>query len=131
MEVLASVDNNLSIYLWYQILKQAKITINLLLTSRTNPRLSVYAQIFRTFYFNATPMVPPGTKIIAHEKPNRHVTWIKNVVLGWYIGPYLEHYRCYKLFVTETISERIADMVEFFPQNLIMPRECCLMIQPR
>ena len=42
--------------------------------------------------------------------------------MGWCIGPALEHYRCYKVFVTETTSERIDDVVEFTHQNLIIPR---------
>ena len=96
--------------------------MNLLLTSRTNPRLSAYAQIFGTFDFNATPMSLPGTKIIAQEKPNQRAKWSKHGVQGWYIGPSFEHYSCYKLFFTVTRSERIADVVDFFPQDMIMPR---------
>ena len=49
-------------------------------------------QIFRTFDFNTTPMAPPGTKIIAHEKPAQQATRRKHGVVGWYIGPALEHY---------------------------------------
>ena len=50
-------------------------------------------------------------KIIAHEKPNQQATWSKHGVWGWYICPALEHYRCYKVFVTETIAERIYEVV--------------------
>ena len=42
--------------------------------------------------------------------------------MGWYIGPSLENYRRYKLFVTETISEIIADVVEFTPHIVGTPR---------
>ena len=61
---LASVDSNFPICLWCKLLKKEEITINLLKTSRTNPRSSVYVQIFGAFYFNATPMTPPETKIM-------------------------------------------------------------------
>ena len=67
----------ITIYLWCQIVKQAEIAINLLRTSRTNPRLSAYAQIIGTFYFNTTPMAPPG-RIISHEKPTQRATWRKH-----------------------------------------------------
>ena len=63
-------------------MKQAEITINLLIISRTNSRLSAYAQIFGTFEFNATPIEPPGTKLIAHEKPAQLATWNKHGVGG-------------------------------------------------
>ena len=49
-------------------MKQSEITMNLIQTSRTNPRLSAYAKIFGTFDFDATPMASPGTEIIAHKK---------------------------------------------------------------
>ena len=43
-------------------------------------------------------------------------------VAGCYIEPALEHYRCCKVFVTETRSEIIADVMGFSPQNLRIPR---------
>ena len=85
--------------------------------NQKNPRLSAYVQIFGTFDFNEAFMASPGTKIIAHEKPTQRATWRKYGVSGWYIGPELEHYRCYKVFVMETISERIADVM-IFPQRM-------------
>ena len=69
---LESVDNNFPIYLWCRMVKQLEITINLLRTLITNPRLSAYLQIFRQFDFNATPMAPPGTKKL-HMKNKRNV----------------------------------------------------------
>ena len=58
-------------------------------------------------------MAPPGTKIISHKKLNQRSTWGKNGASGWYIGPALEHYSCYKVFVTEETPEIIADILEF------------------
>ena len=66
-----------------------------------------YAQKFEAFEFNATPMAPPVTKIIAHEKTNQRATWSNHGVAGWFIGPELEHYRCYKLFVTEKYQKEL------------------------
>ena len=75
---LASVDNNFSFYLCFRIVTQAEITINLLITSRTNSRLSYHAQIFGTFYFNATPIEPPGTKL-SHIKNKLNVPHVSNM----------------------------------------------------
>ena len=111
---LAPLENNFTIYLWCRKVKQAGIKMNLLLTSRTNPIFLVYAHFFGTFDFNTTPMAPPGKKVIAHEKPNQRAIQSKHVVLGWYIGPSLEHYRCYRIFATETRSERISKILGFF-----------------
>ena len=62
MEILPSGNKNCIVYLWYQIVNQAEIVINLLQTPRTNPRILAYAQILVTFDFNTTPMAPTGTK---------------------------------------------------------------------
>ena len=96
--------------------------MNLLQTSRTNPRLLTYAQIFGAFDFNATSMAPQVTKTVAHEKPNQFARWRKYGVAGWYIGPTLEQFRCYKVFVVEKRSEKIAKVVEFYLQILKIAR---------
>ena len=72
--VLALVENNFPISLWYLIVKQSKINLDILRISWTNPRLLEYAQCFGAFAFNTTPMAPSGKKVIAHEKPNQRVT---------------------------------------------------------
>ena len=68
---------------------------NLSKTSIKNPRLSEHGEIFGTFDFNATLRAPLGTKSITHEKPSQLATFSRHGVADWYIGPSLEHYRCY------------------------------------
>ena len=80
---LSSADNNFPIYLWCWMVKQSEITINLLRTSRINPRLSDYAKIFGQFDFNATPMAPPGTEkshMKTITKGNMEKTWSSRMV---------------------------------------------------
>jgi hypothetical protein len=57
--------------LWCRLIRQAKITLNLLRASRINPCLSAYTQLSGAFDYNATPLVPPGIKCIIHEKPGQ------------------------------------------------------------
>ena len=59
-------------------------------------------------------MEPPEKKVIANKKPNQRNTWSKRGLEGWYMVPALEHCRCHRIFVTETRSEHIADIVDFF-----------------
>jgi hypothetical protein len=66
-------------------------------------------------------MAPPGTIIIAHERPNRRRTWAPHGQDGWYIGPTLEHYRCYIVYITKTRSERVVETVDFFQTEVEMP----------
>jgi hypothetical protein len=90
-------------------------------TSRINPKLSAATHIYSQYYFNRAPMAPPGTRIIAHETPNRRRTWAPHGQDGWYIGPALEHYRCYTVYITNTSGERIVETVEFFRENFKLP----------
>jgi hypothetical protein len=66
-------------------------------------------------------MAPPGTKIIAHETPSRRRTWAPHGKYGWYIGPALEHYRCYTVYITKTRGNRIVETVDFFPEKFTVP----------
>jgi len=66
---LTIIDSNFPLHLWCRFCPLADLTLNLLRQSRINPNLSAYAQIFGAFYFNAKPLVPPGTKAIIHDKP--------------------------------------------------------------
>ena len=73
------------------------------------------------FYFKNIPLAPPETKVVLHENPNRRRTWGHHRVKVWYIGPTVEHYRCYKVYIYNKTWERIADTVELFPENTTMP----------
>jgi hypothetical protein len=114
---LCSVDPNFPLKLWDKLLPQATITLNLMRKSRINPRMSAYAQLNGHFDFNITPLAPPGTRIIAHEKPYQRASWDPHGLDGYYLGPALDHYRCYQVHITKTKGTRIVDTVEFFPQH--------------
>jgi hypothetical protein len=66
-------------------------------------------------------MAPPGTRIIAHETPNRRRTWAPHQQDGWYIGPALEHYRCYTVYITKTRGERVVETVDSPPEKFKLP----------
>jgi hypothetical protein len=86
-----------------------------------NPKLSAATHIFGQYDFNRAPMVPPGTRIIAHETPSRRRTWAPYGIDGWYIGPSLEHYRCYTVYITKTRGNIIVETVDFFPEKITLP----------
>jgi hypothetical protein len=118
---LSSCDPNFPLTLWDQLVEQANITLNLLRGSRMNPKLSAYTQVHGVFDFNKTPLAPPGTRVLIHEKSDKRSTWSPHGVDGWYIGPAMEHYRCYTTWVTKTNSKRITDTIAWFPHWVKMP----------
>lgn len=118
---LCSTDKNFPLHLWDRLLPQAILSLNLLRGSRINPKLSAWAQVFGAYDFNRTPIAPPGIRVLVHEKPSVRKTWSPHAVDGWYIGPALESYRCYQVWIWETRSTRICDTLEWFPSKVTMP----------
>jgi hypothetical protein len=118
---MCSAAEDFPIRLWDRLLRQAEITLNLMQTSRVNPNVSAQEAINGPFDFNKTLLAPPGCKVLIHEKPSQQTSWGPHGVVGWYLGPASEHYRCYWCYVKTTRSERISDMVEFFPKEATMP----------
>jgi len=108
---LCSVDRDFPMHLWDKLLPQAELTLNILRGSRLNPKLSAWAQLNGTYDFNRTPIAPPGTRVLVHEKPATRDSWAPHAIDGWYIGPALDSYRCYTVWIQETRAERICDTI--------------------
>jgi hypothetical protein len=118
---LCSTDKSFPMHLWDRILPQAIITLNMLRNSRINPKLSAATHIFGQHDYNRAPMAPPGTRIIALETPGKRQTWAPHGQDGWYIGPAMEHYRCYTVYISNTRSKRVLETGEFFPHQFKIP----------
>ncbi|GAX15903.1 hypothetical protein FisN_2Lu385 [Fistulifera solaris] len=118
---MCSTDPNFPMQLWDTLLPQAQLTLNLLRSSHINPKLSAHAQIFGAFDLNRTPLAPPGTRVIIHDKPQNRASWAPHGSPGWYVGHAPEHYRCYTCRTTANFAERISDTVVFFPHRTPLP----------
>jgi hypothetical protein len=79
--------------------------------------MSAYAQLNGNFDFNRTPLVPPGTRVVAHEKPDQRASWDPHGLDGYYLGPALDHYRCYQVHIPKKKGTRIVDTVESPPRE--------------
>ncbi|KAI2488787.1 hypothetical protein MHU86_25841 [Fragilaria crotonensis] len=118
---LCGVDKNFPLHLWDKLLPQAEMTLNLLRGSRINPKLSAHAQMHGSFDFNRTPLAPPGIRVLVHIKPNERTTWSPHGEDGWYVGPALDSYRCYTVWMWDTRATRICDTLAWFPTKCPMP----------
>ena len=118
---LCTVEKDFPLQLWDTILPQTELSLNILRGSRLDPRISAWEQLHGRFDFNAYPIVPLDMRIVLHEKPHQRGTWAPHGVKGFYLGPALEHYRCYRGWVIKTQRERIVDTVAWHPQNVMMP----------
>ena len=116
ISTLAGTHSTFPTHLWDRLIPQCVATLNMLRQSRVNTSISAYTQLNGVFDFNKTPMMPPGARVLVHEKPAVRRTWDPHCVEGFYLGPAEEHYRCYRVYVTETGSERITDTLDYIDE---------------
>ena len=77
--------------------------------------MSAYEAIEGAYNYHSNPLAPPGCKLIAHETPAQRKTWAAHGVDGFYLGPAMEHYRCHRIYIPSTHSERVVETVDFQP----------------
>jgi hypothetical protein len=119
---LCSTNRDFSLNLWEKLMLQCLLTLNLLGRSRINPQLSAQAHMHGAIDFNRTALAPLGTKVLIHEKPDIRGTWAPHAVEGWYLGPTMRHYKCYRVWAWNTNAEQVADILTWFPTATVMPR---------
>ena len=118
---LAITNPNFPKAQWDRLIPQAVMTLNMLRSARVNPKISAYAYIFGEFNFNATPLLPPGTKVIAHKAPEDRATWDLNGETGWSVGPSMQHYRCISCYFPKSRRERDIPKLEIIPHTVPIP----------
>ena len=75
------------------------------------------AHIWR-YNYNRTPIAQPSTKVVAHSSVDEQPTFGPHGRLGWYIGPSLEHYRCFKVYCLNTLYKCDLLKADFFPPKI-------------
>ena len=73
--------------------------------------------MFGQFDYNRTPLVPPGTKVLAHLKPTVCSTWSANGEEGCTVGPSMDNYRCIYCYFLTTKSQQDVDTVTLCPKQ--------------
>ena len=121
LSILASVDPAFPPNRWDLLLPQAELTANLLRQSTLFPMMSACEHLNGFYNFNATPMGPPGCQIISHAKGSTQRLWYFRGGVGFYVGPSLEHYQCYKVIKNSTQHVVINDTVVFQHPTMACP----------
>jgi hypothetical protein len=67
------------------------------------------------------PFAPIGCRVEVHIKPDNQATWEMHCELGFSIGTLMEHYRCYKIYVSRTRAIRISGQVHFQHKYITNP----------
>ena len=83
--------------------------------------MSAFNHLEGIFDYNATPMAPPGIKVLVYETPTQRRTWAQYGVEAWYICHASLHYRYFKCYVPATRGEHTATSIYFFPHDFAVP----------
>ena len=110
---IASLSKQFPISNWYRLIPQCNITLNLMRLCRQNISLSAHTYLHGEFHFDATMMVPPGTKTMVHNKSPTIKSGDLHAFDAWYVGTAMKYYRCYKLVLSKTGAESTPDTVQF------------------
>jgi hypothetical protein len=66
-------------------------------------------------------MAPLGTKVLAHHKPNQHLSWSFCALNAWNIRPSLQHYWCIKIIMRDTGGGCITDTFWYKHHTIPVP----------
>jgi hypothetical protein len=118
LAVLAITNSAFPPYFLDLLLPQAELTLNLLQQATLNPRIGAWEFFQRPFDFNKTPL---GCCVLIHAKLATRQSLDFRVKPGFYIGPPLDSYRCFKLVKADTKSQVILDTIKFCHVYLSVP----------
>ena len=86
-----------------------------------NPGLSSWAYLFGEFDYNVTPLAPPGSRVVMHNKPEIRGSWDPREIQAFYVGPAIDHYRCVTVFDPTTRRTKTTDTITFVPLSISIP----------
>jgi hypothetical protein len=85
------------------------------------PTMSACTYLWGQHDYNANPFAPLGCKVKTYLVPSIRETWAPHTTSRFYVGNSPEHYRCHKVFITDTRHTRICSTVFFKHKYLTMP----------
>ncbi len=121
ISILCGADKSFPLNLYCQLLPQAEHTLNMLRQSRMIPTISAHSHLWGQHDSNANPFAPLGCKVEAYLHPGTRETWAPHTASGYYLGNSYEHYRCHKIYISDTRHTRVCDTVFFKHKYLTMP----------
>ena len=119
---LDNVDKDFRMSLWCELLPQIELTLAHLRPYLPDPTISSYEGIFgKKFDFIAHPIHPPGVKVIILDPVTTRESWAPHGLTGFYLGPAIQHFKSFRIFVPSTNGIRVSDSVSWHPEKLKLP----------
>ena len=120
LAILAGISPTFPKDRWDLLLPQAELTLNLLRPS-PSPTQSAWEYLSTQYNFDATPMGPASCRILIHNKATVRRSWDFQCSDGYYIGPTLNHYCCYRAINKALDAAVVMDAIKFRHHYLPAP----------
>ena len=117
---LSSADPSFDFALWDHLLLQCDLSLNLMRSAACDPSISAWQQLHGAYDFAAHPLHRPGCKVVSWVAPDARGPFSAHGDDGFYLGPALDHYRCYKIWIPGTRAIRTTDTVSWHPFNPLL-----------
>ena len=114
---LCLVDPRFPLDAWDRIIGQLELTLNLVRKCGLNPTLSAWSYLHGPYDFTVTPIAPVGTKVVVFEDPRTRPTWATHGIDAWYVGPALNHFHEFTVYVPSTKACRTTNTLSWFPHD--------------
>ena len=75
------------------MVNQIAINLNMMRTSRVNPKISTHTILFGEFNENMIPLALLVTKVATQNNQEKILPWYLHRNIDWYIQLNIEHYR--------------------------------------
>jgi hypothetical protein len=106
--------------LFVDVVEQAEIVINQLRSWKPDPTKNAWTGLHKKPYDHmAHPMFIYGSRGVIHDKTRE--SWAAHGREGFYLGPASKHYRCWRMYCSDTAGTQIADTVGWLPQPFLVP----------
>ncbi len=106
------------------------MTLNIVRSFEFDPGISAYQGIHgASFNFRHHPIAPAGTKVLTWDAPDHRGSWADHGVPAVYLGPAMNHFRAYEVWVPNTSASRITNTVWWFMHD-VTPGPDLLAVDP-
>ena len=118
---LCPINPKPPLQLWCYLLAHAEMTLNMIRTSRVDPTKSAYEVLEGVYDYNATPLSPPGCKLLIFKPSPQRAAWGSHAVSEWWVGPEMHHYRYGQNWIESTLAIQISRTAKVLPAHCSLP----------
>jgi hypothetical protein len=86
-----------------------------------NPKKSASQEVYGSFDFNKTPLVPLETKALLYNDPGSQTSLAPHATDGFYVGTASDHYRCLQFYIPAMCRFRFSNTWCLYPAHCQVP----------